>query len=72
MRNDPKLAGAFRWLLVAVYSSMGWGMCHDGTSAAELATMFVVGGIFLVLVITISWLLDGVGQIDREVPDDES
>lgn len=69
--HDPAYASFLRWLIVAVYTLMGWSACHDGTSAGDLAVMLVFGAIFLVLVVAVGWILDGPGQLDRPTEDEE-
>jgi hypothetical protein len=65
MTSDRELPGWARWLVVATYAWLGWGLDHDGETAAEFAVMIVVGSVYLVGLLCANWILQGPGQLDR-------
>lgn len=63
---DRLVALLVRIAISVVYVGLAWALCHDGTSAGDLIGLFAVGASFIVLSVSIGWILRGPGQVDRE------
>jgi hypothetical protein len=48
-----------RWLIVAGYTFVAWGLEHDGVTESELAALFVSGAVLIVVILSLGWIANG-------------
>lgn len=59
-------AAVLRWTSTIGYAMFAWSLCHDGTSAGDFTALLVVGSVVVISALTVGWIFEGPGQVDRE------